>query len=138
MFLFISTGEVVFLLFAVLMLFGTDKLPEIARMAARTIKMVRNASNDLKDEISKAADTNPTIKEAKESVKEIKGLHRRHGGSTEIRALRRSFFLIASSGWRVFNKKAVNTPIFRGLLVEKSYLSPLLGQKRGGVPLKKN
>ncbi|NCZ93971.1 MAG: hypothetical protein EBZ16_00350 [Flavobacteriia bacterium] len=48
MFLFISTGEVVFLLFAVLMLFGTDKLPEIARMAARTIKMVRNASNDLK------------------------------------------------------------------------------------------
>ena len=72
MFLFISTGEVVFLLFAVLMLFGTDKLPEIARMAARTIKMVRNASNDLKHEISKAADTNPTIKEAKESVKEIK------------------------------------------------------------------
>ena len=72
MFLFISTGEVVFLLFAVLMLFGTDKLPEIARMAARTIKMVRNASNDLKVEISKAADTNPTIKEAKESMKEIK------------------------------------------------------------------
>ena len=42
MFLFISTGEVVFLLFAVLMLFGTDKLPEVARMAAKTIKMVRD------------------------------------------------------------------------------------------------
>ncbi len=72
MFLFISTGEVVFLFFAVLMLFGTDKLPEIARMAARTIKMVRNASNDLKAEISKAADAEPMLKEAQESVKEIK------------------------------------------------------------------
>ncbi|MDG1252662.1 MAG: twin-arginine translocase TatA/TatE family subunit [Schleiferiaceae bacterium] len=72
MFLFISTGEIVFLLFAVLMLFGTDKLPEIARMAAKTIKMVRNASNDLKAEITKAADADPTLKDAKEAVKEIK------------------------------------------------------------------
>ena len=72
MFLFISTGEVVFLLFAVLMLFGTDKLPEIARMAGKTIKMVRNASNDLKAEITKAADTDPTVKSAKDSIQEIK------------------------------------------------------------------
>jgi sec-independent protein translocase protein TatA len=72
MFLFISTGEVVFLLFAVLMLFGTDKLPEIARMAGRTIKMVRNASNDLKAEITKAADADPTVKSAKDSIQEIK------------------------------------------------------------------
>lgn len=72
MFLFISTGEVVFLLFAVLMLFGTDKLPEIARMAGKTIKMVRNASNDLKAEITKAADADPTVKSAKDSIQEIK------------------------------------------------------------------
>jgi len=72
MFLFISTGEVVFLLFAVLMLFGTDKIPEIARMAGKTIKMVRNASNDLKSEISKAADADPTVKSAKQDLKEIK------------------------------------------------------------------
>ncbi|MEK9830931.1 MAG: twin-arginine translocase TatA/TatE family subunit, partial [Schleiferiaceae bacterium] len=62
----------VFLLFAVLMLFGTDKLPEIARMAGRTIKMVRNASNDLKAEITKAADADPTVKSAKDSIQEIK------------------------------------------------------------------
>lgn len=72
MFLFISTGEVVFLLFAVLMLFGTDKLPEIARMAGKTIKMVRNASNDLKAEITKAADADLTVKSAKDSIQEIK------------------------------------------------------------------
>ncbi|MEK9830943.1 MAG: twin-arginine translocase TatA/TatE family subunit, partial [Schleiferiaceae bacterium] len=72
MFLFISTGEVVFLLFAVLMLFGTDKLPEIARMAGKTIKMVRNASNDLKAEITKAADADPSVKSAKDSIQEIK------------------------------------------------------------------
>jgi sec-independent protein translocase protein TatA len=72
MFLFISTGEVVFLLFAVLMLFGTDKIPEIARMAGKTIKMVRNASNDLKSEISKAADADPTVRSAKQDIKEIK------------------------------------------------------------------
>jgi hypothetical protein len=34
--------------------------------------MVRNASNDLKAEISKAADADPSLKDAKESVQEIK------------------------------------------------------------------
>ena len=72
MLLFISTGEVVFLLFAALMLFGADKLPEIARMAGKTMKMIRNASNDLKAEISKAADAEPTLKSAKEEAQSVK------------------------------------------------------------------
>ena len=72
MLLFISTTEIIFLLFAVLMLFGTDKLPGLARLAGKVIKSMRNASNDLKSEISKAAMDNPTLKEAEDSVKEIK------------------------------------------------------------------
>tara|TARA_B100000768_G_scaffold179868_1_gene198493 strand:- start:259 stop:510 length:252 start_codon:yes stop_codon:yes gene_type:complete len=72
MLLFISTAEIIFLLFAVLMLFGTDRLPGLARMAGKVIKSMRNASNDLKSEISKAAMDNPVLKDAEDSVKEIK------------------------------------------------------------------
>ena len=75
MFLFISTGEVVFLLFAVLMLFGTDRLPGFARSAAKLIKQVRNATNDIKSDIAKAADLDgdsvEEFKRFKDSVKEI-------------------------------------------------------------------
>ena len=42
--LFISTGEIVFLLFAVLMLFGVDRLPEFARTAGKAIRSVKNAA----------------------------------------------------------------------------------------------
>jgi|TARA_B110000444_G_scaffold67534_1_gene63536 sec-independent protein translocase protein TatA len=72
MLLFISTAEIIFLLFAVLMLFGTDKLPGLARMAGKVIKSMRNASNDLKSEISKAAMHNPVLEDVEDSVKEIK------------------------------------------------------------------
>jgi|GEM_PF-437297 len=54
MVLFISTGEIVFLLFAVLMLFGVDRLPEFARTAGKAIRSVKNAANDIKSEIANA------------------------------------------------------------------------------------
>ena len=72
MLLFISSAEIIFLLFAVLMLFGTDKLPEFIRMAGKIIRSVRNASNDLKSEISKVSMENSVVKDIEEGVKEIK------------------------------------------------------------------
>jgi len=78
MLLFISTGEVVFLLFAVLMLFGTDRLPGFARSAAKLIKQVRNATNDIKSDIAKAADMdNDAVKELRDTVKEIENTVKR-------------------------------------------------------------
>ena len=71
MLLFISSAEIIFLLFAVLMLFGTDKLPGFIRMAGKIIRSVRNASNDLKSEISKVSMENSVVKDVEEGVKEI-------------------------------------------------------------------
>ena len=72
MLLFISSAEIIFLLFVVLMIFGTDKLPGFIRMAGKVIRSVRNASNDLKSEISKVSMENSVVKDIEDGVKEIK------------------------------------------------------------------
>ena len=72
MLLFISSAEIIFLLFVVLMFFGTDKLPGFIRMAGKVIRSVRNASNDLKSEISKVSMENSVVKDIEDGVKEIK------------------------------------------------------------------
>lgn len=54
-FLFISGGEIVFILFIVLLVFGADKIPEIARGLGQAMRQVKDATNDIKSEISKTA-----------------------------------------------------------------------------------
>ncbi|WP_299228629.1 twin-arginine translocase TatA/TatE family subunit [uncultured Psychroserpens sp.] len=55
-FLFIGTTEVIFILFIVVMVFGADKIPEIARGLGKGMRMLRDASNDIKSEITKTAE----------------------------------------------------------------------------------
>lgn len=40
------------------MVFGADKIPEIARGLGKGMRMLKDASNDLKSEISKSAEKN--------------------------------------------------------------------------------
>ncbi|MCM4155887.1 twin-arginine translocase TatA/TatE family subunit [Gramella sp. AN32] len=54
--LFISGAEIGFILFILVMVFGADKIPEIARGLGKGMKAVKNASNDIKSEIQKSAD----------------------------------------------------------------------------------
>lgn len=54
----IGGGELVFILFIVLMLFGADKVPEIARTMGKAIAQVKNATNDIKSEIQKGVESN--------------------------------------------------------------------------------
>ncbi|SKB66620.1 MULTISPECIES: twin-arginine translocase TatA/TatE family subunit [Salegentibacter] len=54
--LFISGAEIAFILFILVMVFGADKIPDIARGMGKGMKMLRNASNDIKTEIQKSAD----------------------------------------------------------------------------------
>ncbi|PNQ75312.1 twin-arginine translocase TatA/TatE family subunit [Hanstruepera neustonica] len=56
--LFIGTTEIVFILFVVVMLFGADKIPDIARGLGKGMRMLRDASNDIKTEITKSAEAN--------------------------------------------------------------------------------
>ena len=55
-FLFISGQEIVVVMLIVVMLFGADKIPEIARGLGKTIRQVKDATNDIKREIKDSAE----------------------------------------------------------------------------------
>jgi len=55
-FLFIGTTEIIFILFVVVMVFGADKIPEIARGMGKGMRQLRDATNDIKGEITKSVD----------------------------------------------------------------------------------
>lgn len=57
-FLFISGAEIAFILFIAIMVFGADKLPEIARGLGKGMRTIKNATNDIKHEITKSAENN--------------------------------------------------------------------------------
>tara|TARA_B100000945_G_C20073899_1_gene453724 strand:- start:116 stop:394 length:279 start_codon:yes stop_codon:yes gene_type:complete len=74
MFLFISGAEIVFVFFIVLLVFGADKIPSMARTLAKGMTQVRQATNDIKNEIQKSVDTdieNPTKKITQDFKKEV-------------------------------------------------------------------
>ena len=54
----IGGGELIFIMFVVLMLFGSDKVPEMARTMGKAMAQLKNATNDIKNEIQKGAEAN--------------------------------------------------------------------------------
>ena len=57
-FLFISGPEIVVIMLIVVMVFGADKIPEIARGLGKGMRQVKDASNDLKKEIKDSSEKN--------------------------------------------------------------------------------
>ena len=51
--LFIGGTEIVFVLFIVVLVFGADKLPEIARGLGKGMRQLKDATNDIKQEVTK-------------------------------------------------------------------------------------
>ena len=83
-FLFISMAEIGLILFVVLLVFGADKVPEIARGMGKIIRQVKDATNDIKTEITKSAeregidlditkDVQKEIDKVKEDIDDITG-----------------------------------------------------------------
>ena len=76
MFLFISGTEIVFIFFIVLLVFGADKIPSIAKTLAKGVTQVRNATNEIKSEIQKSVDSKDPAggvgKELKKQVDKVK------------------------------------------------------------------
>ena len=76
MFLFISGTEIVFIFFIVLLVFGADKIPSIAKTLAKGVNQVRNATNEIKSEIQKSVDSKDPVgevgKELKKQVDKVK------------------------------------------------------------------
>ena len=54
----IGGGELMFIMFIALMLFGSDKIPELARTLGKGMAQLKNATNDIKSEIQKGAEAN--------------------------------------------------------------------------------
>ena len=54
----IGGGELIFIIFIILMLFGSDKVPEMARTLGKAMAQLKNATNDIKSEIQKGAEAN--------------------------------------------------------------------------------
>ncbi len=70
--LFISGAEIIFILFIVLLVFGADKVPEIARGLGKGMRQIKDATNDIKSEITKSAEKQGIDLDAsKDIVKEI-------------------------------------------------------------------
>lgn len=55
-FLFISGGEIFFIMFIVVMVFGADKIPDIAKGLGKGMRQLKDATEDIKQEIQKSAD----------------------------------------------------------------------------------
>ena len=84
MFLFISGPEVMIIMLIVVMVFGADKIPEIARGLGKGIRQVKDATNDIKREIKDSSDTtgmdtdiakdiNKEISSAKDNIEDLTG-----------------------------------------------------------------
>jgi len=72
---FLGTGEFVLIAFVFLLLFGPDKIPGFARSAAKGIRKIKDASDQIKKEINESSQgLNAMTKEIKEDVKEIEKL----------------------------------------------------------------
>lgn len=81
--LFISGSEIAFVVFIIVMVFGADKVPEIARGLGKGLRSVKNATNDIKSEITKTAeeqidhgsgkDIKEEIGKVKDDIEEITG-----------------------------------------------------------------
>ncbi|MGB0172478.1 MAG: Sec-independent protein translocase subunit TatA/TatB [Flavobacteriaceae bacterium] len=83
---FISGAELVFVFFVILLVFGADKVPDIARTLGKGMRQVRNATQDIKSEIEKSAEKQgldtkqieQDLKEVKDEVENIAGSVKRN------------------------------------------------------------
>lgn len=73
----ISGGEFIIVALIFLLLFGPNQIPSMARSAAKVIKQVRNATNDIKKDImdraedEKLTEVKKTIEEGRDAFKEV-------------------------------------------------------------------
>lgn len=83
-FLFIGGPEIFIVLLVVVMFFGADKIPEIARGLGKGMRQIKDATNDIKKEINESAktqgidtdlakDINKEINEVKENIDDMTG-----------------------------------------------------------------
>jgi sec-independent protein translocase protein TatA len=84
MFLFISGPEIFVVMLIVVMLFGADKIPEMAKGLGKGMRQLKDATNDIKREITESAEKqgidteftkgiNKEINKVKDDIDDITG-----------------------------------------------------------------
>ncbi len=68
MMLFISGAELVFVFFIVLLVFGADRIPSLAKTLAKGMTQVRQASRDIKNEIQNTVDVEESTKSITQGI----------------------------------------------------------------------
>jgi sec-independent protein translocase protein TatA len=88
-FLFISGPEIMIIMLIVVMVFGADKIPEIARGLGKGMRQVKDATNDIKREINDSAkssgldtsigkDIQKEVDNVKNDIEDLTGPIKRH------------------------------------------------------------
>lgn len=54
----IGGGELIFIILIIIMVFGSKGIPDVARFMGKTMAQIKNATNDIKSEISNSAKEN--------------------------------------------------------------------------------
>lgn len=83
-FLFIGGPEIFIILLIVVVFFGADKIPEIARGLGKGMRQIKDATNDIKREINDTAqkqgintdivtDINKEVNDVKENIDDLTG-----------------------------------------------------------------
>ena len=74
--LFISSPELFFILFVAVLLFGTDKIPEIARSFGKGMRQLKDATSEINNEINKSVENTgidtSVINEVKDEIEKAK------------------------------------------------------------------
>lgn len=79
---FISGAEIAVIVFVILLVFGADKVPDIARTAGKAVKSIREATDDIKYEITKETHkVKETSVDLKKEVEEQTKSLQEHGDS---------------------------------------------------------
>ena len=82
--LFISGPEIMVIMLLVVMVFGADKIPEIARGLGKGMRHVKDATNDIKKEIKDSSEKNKVdtniakniqkeVSDVKDSIEDLTG-----------------------------------------------------------------
>ncbi|WP_430615001.1 Sec-independent protein translocase subunit TatA/TatB [Flavobacterium sp. JP2137] len=64
----IGGGEIFFIILVILMLFGSDKVPEMARTFGKAMSQLKNATNEIKSEIKKSAEESGIADDLRETL----------------------------------------------------------------------
>ncbi|MGB0879798.1 MAG: Sec-independent protein translocase subunit TatA/TatB [Polaribacter sp.] len=76
-FLFISGQEIFVIMIIVVMVFGADKIPEIAKGLGKGMRQVKDATNDIKKDIKESAENHSIdtdiVKDINKEVTDVKG-----------------------------------------------------------------